>query len=90
MGWSHSGKQLGRDHTHFPEARQEGDDRENLSGKWYTTFSYEAFIQRVNSDLANDFGNLVSRTLTLVAKNFSNGMPYPSAFEGRLALDQEL
>jgi len=54
------------------------------------TFSYEAFIQRVNSDLANDFGNLVSRTLTLIAKNFSNGMPYPSAIEGRLALDQEL
>jgi methionyl-tRNA synthetase len=54
------------------------------------TFSYEAFIQRVNSDLANDFGNLVSRTLTLVARNFSNGMPYPSATEGRLALDQEL
>ena len=54
------------------------------------TFSYEAFIQRVNADLANDFGNLVSRTLTLVAKNFSNGMPYPSAIEGRLALDQEL
>jgi methionyl-tRNA synthetase len=46
------------------------------------TFSYEAFIQRVNADLANDFGNLVSRTLTLVAKNFSNGMPYPSAIEG--------
>ena len=54
------------------------------------TFSYEAFIQRVNADLANDFGNLVSRTLTLVAKNFSNGMPYPSPIEGRLALDQEL
>ena len=54
------------------------------------TFSYEAFIQRVNADLANDFGNLVSRTLTLVAKNFSNGMPYPSAIEGRLALDQEM
>lgn len=54
------------------------------------TFSYEAFIQRVNADLANDFGNLVSRTLTLIAKNFSNVMPYPSAIEGRLALDQEL
>ncbi|MCI0620703.1 MAG: methionine--tRNA ligase [Acidobacteria bacterium] len=54
------------------------------------TFSYEAFIQRVNSDLANDFGNLVSRTLTLIAKNFNNVMPYPSAIEGRLALDQEL
>ena len=54
------------------------------------TFSYEAFIQRVNSDLANDFGNLVSRTLTLISKNFNNVMPYPSAIEGRLALDQEL
>jgi methionyl-tRNA synthetase len=54
------------------------------------TFSYEALIQRVNSDLANDFGNLVSRTLTLIAKNFHNGMPYPSAIEGRTDLDRDL
>lgn len=54
------------------------------------TFSYEAFIQRVNSDLANDYGNLVSRTLTLIAKNFNNAIPYPSAIEGRTSQDREM
>jgi methionyl-tRNA synthetase len=54
------------------------------------TFSYDAFIQRVNSDLANDYGNLVSRTLTLISKNFGNVMPYPSAIEGRTSLDKEV
>ena len=38
-------------------------------------FSYDSLIQRVNSDLANDFGNLVSRTLKLVSKSFGNTFP---------------
>jgi len=54
------------------------------------TFSYEALIQRVNSDLANDYGNLVSRTLNLISKNFGNILPYPSAIEGRNDLDCDL
>ena len=54
------------------------------------TFSYEALIQRVNSDLANDYGNLVSRTLNLISKNFDNILPYPSAIEGRTDLDVDL
>jgi methionyl-tRNA synthetase len=29
-------------------------------------FSHEGFLHRVNSDLANDFGNLVHRTLTMI------------------------
>jgi methionyl-tRNA synthetase len=33
-------------------------------------FSHEGFIHRVNSDLANDFGNLVHRTLTMVRNYF--------------------
>jgi methionyl-tRNA synthetase len=53
-------------------------------------FSYEALVQRVNSDLANDFGNLVSRTLTLISKNFSNRIPYPSAVEAHTRLDREI
>ncbi len=34
-------------------------------------FSHEGFIHRVNSDLANDLGNLVQRTLTMIHKYFS-------------------
>ena len=34
-------------------------------------FSHEGFIHRVNSDLANDLGNLVQRTLTMTSNYFS-------------------
>ena len=33
-------------------------------------FSHEGFVHRVNSDLANDFGNLVHRTLTMIQQYF--------------------
>jgi methionyl-tRNA synthetase len=33
-------------------------------------FSHEGFVNRVNSDLANDFGNLVQRTLTMIRSYF--------------------
>lgn len=42
-------------------------------------FSYQAMIQRTNSDLANDLGNLVSRTLALISRNFADTVPLPSA-----------
>ena len=32
------------------------------------SFSFDALIQRYNSDLANGYGNLVSRTLTMIGK----------------------
>jgi len=35
-------------------------------------FSHEGFIHRVNSDLANDLGNLVQRTLTMI-QGYLNG-----------------
>jgi methionyl-tRNA synthetase len=37
------------------------------------SFSFDALVQRYNSDLANGYGNLVSRTLTMVGK-YSDGI----------------
>jgi methionyl-tRNA synthetase len=38
-------------------------------------FSYDALVQRYNSDLANGLGNLSSRTLALIHQNFSGKIP---------------
>ena len=43
-----------------------------------TSFSYDALIQRYNSDLANDLGNLASRTLTLLHSRFGGKVPQAS------------
>lgn len=51
-------------------------------------FSLEAFITRINNDLANDLGNLVSRTLTMAERYFDGVLPEPSARDR--ATDHEL
>jgi methionyl-tRNA synthetase len=40
-------------------------------------FSHEGFIHRVNSDLANDLGNLVHRTLTMIRSYFDGRITDP-------------
>ncbi len=39
------------------------------------SFSFDALLARYNSDLANGYGNLVSRTLSMIAQNFDGGIP---------------
>lgn len=38
-------------------------------------FSYKAIVQRINSDLANDFGNLVFRTSNMIYKYYKGLIP---------------
>ena len=42
------------------------------------SFSFDALVQRYNSDLANGLGNLASRTLTMITRYFKGEIPYPS------------
>jgi methionyl-tRNA synthetase len=51
------------------------------------SFSFDALVQRYNSDLANDLGNLASRTLTMITRYFRSEMPYPSSGGSRTAAD---
>lgn len=39
------------------------------------SFSFDALVQRYNSDLANGYGNLVSRTLAMIQKYFDGVIP---------------
>ena len=41
------------------------------------SFSFDALVQRYNSDLANGYGNLVSRTLTMIEKYFDGIVSFP-------------
>ncbi|MCI1256290.1 MULTISPECIES: methionine--tRNA ligase [Corynebacterium] len=44
-----------------------------------TDFTWDEFVRRVNTELANEWGNLVSRTVSMAVKNFGE-IPTPGEF----------
>lgn len=51
-------------------------------------FTPEAFVERTNYDLANDLGNLVNRTISMINKYFDGELP---AYQGPLhELDEDM
>jgi methionyl-tRNA synthetase len=54
------------------------------------SFSFDALVQRYNSDLANGLGNLASRTLTMINRYFKAEVPYPSHAVARTSADDAI
>jgi methionyl-tRNA synthetase len=44
------------------------------------SYNHEAIVARINADLANDFGNLSQRSLSMIAKQLGGVLPEPGAF----------
>ena len=53
-------------------------------------FTEDRLVERVNQDLANGYGNLVNRIVTLLANNRPDGPPPPSDDSGLLALADQI
>ncbi len=52
------------------------------------SFSFDALVQRYNADLANGYGNLVSRTLAMVGK-YCDGVPPAGALDEAIGHEAE-
>ncbi|MBS7633465.1 methionine--tRNA ligase [Candidatus Bathyarchaeota archaeon] len=46
-----------------------------------TNFSWELFIEKVNSDLNDTFGNFIHRTLSFIHSHFDGGIPKPEQLD---------
>src|SRR5271170_7806251 len=54
------------------------------------SFSFDALVQRYNSNQANGLGNLASRTLTMINRYFKGEVPYPSHGASRTTADDAI
>jgi methionyl-tRNA synthetase len=63
---------FGPDGARYVTLREVAFDRD-------TEVSWDSFVRRYNADLANDFGNLVNRTVSMVNRYFGGERPSPRA-----------
>jgi methionyl-tRNA synthetase len=63
---------LGTDGTRYVLLREVAFDRD-------ADVSWDSFLRRYNADLANDFGNLVNRTVTMARRYLGGERPAPRA-----------
>ncbi len=69
---------LGADGTRYVTLREVAFDKD-------AEVSWDSFLRRYNADLANDFGNLVNRTITMAGRYLDGERPAPrSATESAL------
>jgi len=70
---------FGADGARYVTLREVAFDRD-------TEVSWDSFVRRYNADLANDFGNLVNRTVTMASRYLDGVRPAPFATAvGRLS-----
>lgn len=50
-------------------------------------FSYDRFIERYNADLANDIGNLLSRSVSMINKYFNGVVKNPDSLQNQFSLN---
>jgi methionyl-tRNA synthetase len=63
---------LGRDGTRYALLREVAFDRDS-------DVSWDTFVRRYNADLANDFGNLLNRTLSMTSRYLEGRRPAATA-----------
>jgi methionyl-tRNA synthetase len=63
---------LGTDGTRYVTLREVAFDRDS-------DVSWDSFVKRYNADLANDYGNLVNRTVTMAGRYLEGVRPAPQA-----------
>ncbi|MFI5226720.1 MAG: methionine--tRNA ligase, partial [Candidatus Limnocylindrales bacterium] len=63
---------FGSDGTRYTALREIAFDRD-------TEVSWDSFVRRYNADLANDFGNLVNRTVSMVGRYLDRERPAPTS-----------
>ncbi|MFI5258827.1 MAG: methionine--tRNA ligase [Candidatus Limnocylindrales bacterium] len=68
-------KTLGADGARYVSLREVAFDRD-------TDVSWDSFVRRYNADLANDFGNLLNRTISMANRYFGGERPGPGPAAG--------